>query len=157
MNSLEFECNSGKLIDMIYTIRGQQVMFDSDLAELYQVETKILNKAVKRNLERFPSSFRFQLSEKEYNNYINNILRFQIGTLKSEDGRGKHRKYLPYVFTEQGVSMLSAVLRSETAVKVSIQIMNAFVEMRKQISNFAGLFQRMNSIEQKQLIADDKF
>ena len=113
----------------IFTIRGMQVMLDSDLAELYQVEIKYLNRAVKRNIDRFPNKFKFQLSEQEYEQLIlqiasfyNNSLRFQNGTL--ETGRGKHRKYLPYAFTEQGVSMLSAVLRSDTAVKVSITIMD---------------------------------
>ncbi len=152
----------------IYTVRGSHVMLDSDLAKMYQVETKVLNRAVKRNIERFPELFRFQLTENEYKRILsNNSLRFQNDTLKmenednqspeKEDKRGKHRKYLPYVFTEQGVSMLSAVLRSETAINVSIQIINAFVKMRKYISNFNGLYQRMDKIEQKQLIADDKF
>ncbi|MCF7833099.1 MAG: ORF6N domain-containing protein [Candidatus Marinimicrobia bacterium] len=152
---------------MIYTIRGLQVMLDSDLAEIYQVETKILNRAVKRNIERFPESFRFQLTENEYKKILsNNFLRFQNDTLKKknaddqllekEDKRGKHRKYSPYVFTEQGVSMLSAVLRSETAIKVSIQIINAFVGMRKFIFQNANLFQRINNIEQKQIAGDIK-
>ncbi|MDO9179053.1 MAG: ORF6N domain-containing protein [Agitococcus sp.] len=146
----------------IYTIRGFQVMLDSDLAELYDVETKVFNQAVKRNNSRFPPNFMFQLSEDEYQN-----LRFQNGTssrddsLKSqivtlENGRGKHRKYLPYVFTEQGVAMLSAVLRSQTAVQMSIHIINAFVEMRRFISNNALIFQRLDSLEQKQFKTDDK-
>src|SRR6056297_3065326 len=104
----------------ILTIRGIHVMIDSDIAEMYDVETKVLNQAVKRNIARFPDSFRFQLTEEETIN-----LRSQSVTLESQ--RGKHRKYLPYVFTEQGVSMLSAVLRSDTAIQVSIRIMNAFV------------------------------
>ena len=124
--------------DKIHTIRGLQVMLDEDLAELYRVSTKVLNQAVKRNIERFPKRFMFRLTTSEYNSLRSQIvtlnmtkdpLRFQNGTLKSP--RGKHRKYLPYVFTEQGVSMLSAVLRSKTAVKVSIQIIDAFVTMRK--------------------------
>jgi len=99
----------------IYTIRKFQVMLDEDLAKLYQVETKQLNRAVNRNIKRFPPNFRFQLTKEEYET----ILRFQNGTLKenlNKDMRGRHRKYLPYVFTEQGVSMLSAVLRSDIAI-----------------------------------------
>ena len=161
MSNQELVIHANRLKEMIYTIRGQQVMLDSDLAEMYQVETKILNRSVKRNTERFPENFRFQLSEKEFNKYSKYFLRFQNGTLENpdvdEDKRGKHRKYLPYVFTEQGVSMLSAVLRSDTAIKVSIQIINAFVEMRKHISTFSGLTQRIDKIEQKQLMADENF
>ncbi|MEW6551096.1 MAG: ORF6N domain-containing protein, partial [Campylobacterota bacterium] len=120
----------------IYTIRGLQVMLDRDLAELYQVEVKRLNEQVKRNIERFPQSFRFQLTQDEYEHLMSKFdtssskesLRSHFATL--ENGRGKHRKYLPYVFTEQGVSMLSAVLRSDIAIKVSIQIIEAFVNMR---------------------------
>jgi len=146
----------------IYTIRGMQVMLDSDLAELYGVETKNLNRAVNRNSDRFPQNFMFQLSEEEHQNLksqfatssLSDSLRFQIGTL--ENGRGKHRKYLPYVFTEQGVAMLSAVLRSESAVQMSIHIINAFVEMRRFISNNALIFQRLDILEQKQTTTDEK-
>lgn len=142
---------------MIFTIRGVQVMVDSDLAKVYDVEIRRLNEQVKRNIERFPESFRFQLTEEEFENLRSQIatssstepLRSQIATL--ETGRGKHRKYLPYVFTEQGVSMLSAVLRSDTAVKVSIQIINAFVEMRKFIQHNASVFARLDSVERRQL------
>jgi phage regulator Rha-like protein len=135
----------------IFTVRNEQVMIDSDLAELYQVEIRVLNQAVKRNIERFPEVFRFQLSKDEYQN----VLSSQNVIL--EKGKGKHRKYMPYVFTEQGVAMLSAVLRSEVAIKVSIQIIQAFVEMKKMITANAGLFQRLNSIEEKQIISDQKF
>ncbi|MGJ1204679.1 ORF6N domain-containing protein [Sphingobacterium lactis] len=135
--------------NLIYTIRGKQVMLDSDLAKLYQVETKNLNKAVKRNIERFPQSFCFKLTEEEAEN-----LRFQIGTSSLNYGG---RRYLPYVFGEQGVAMLSAVLRSEIAVKVSIEIMNAFVEMRRLLIGNAALFSRMDKIELKQIEADGKF
>ncbi|MEA1956248.1 MAG: ORF6N domain-containing protein [Campylobacterota bacterium] len=140
--------------DKIYTIRGLQVMLDEDLAELYQVETKVFNQAVKRNIERFPEHFRFQLTEDEYQN-----LRSQIVTLKldSENNRGKHRKYLPYVFTEQGVAMLSAILKSKVAVQVSIQIIDTFVQMRKFISNNALIFERLDTLEQKQFKNDGKF
>ena len=159
----------------IYTIRGMQVMLDSDLAELYGVETKNLNRAVNRNSDRFPQNFMFQLSEEEHQNLksqfatssLSDSLRFQNGTLDDEESlrsqfvtlensRGKHRKYLPYVFTEQGVAMLSAVLRSQSAVQMSIHIINAFVEMRKFISNNALIFQRLDSLEQKQSKTDEK-
>nr|WP_240768726.1 ORF6N domain-containing protein [Olivibacter sp. XZL3] len=135
--------------NLIYTIRGKQVMLDSDLASLYQVETKNLNKAVKRNIERFPVSFCFQLTEEEVEN-----LRFQIGTSSLSYGG---RRYLPYVFTEQGVAMASAILRSDIAVKVSVEIMEAFVEMRRMLISNASLFHRLDNIELKQLEADQKF
>ena len=133
------------ITDKIYTIRDKQVMLDSDLAMLYQVETKQLNKAVQRNIKRFPSSFRFQLTQQEYDE----ILRFQNGTssIKSHGGR----RYLPYVFTEQGVSMLSAVLRSDIAIDVSIQIIEAFVSMRRFLLNNASLFQKIEQIEKRQI------
>lgn len=134
---------------MIYVIRNKQVMLDSDLAMLYQVETRVFNQAVKRNIARFPDSFRFQISKDEYE-----ALRSQIVTSKEEDANGNKkggRRYLPYVFTEQGIAMLSAVLRSDVAIQVSINIMNAFVEMRRFIANNALLFDRISSIELKQL------
>ncbi len=140
--------NTDKIKSRIYTLRGMQVMFDGDLAELYSVETKALNQAVKRNSERFPDDFMFQISQKELDILKSQIvtsstkgLRSQNVTLK--DGRGHHRKYLPYVFTEQGVAMLSGVLKSNTAVKISIQIMSAFVAMRRFISSNAQIFQRL--------------
>lgn len=135
--------------NLIYTIRGKQVMLDSDLASLYQVETKNLNKAVKRNIERFPVSFCFQLTEEEVQN-----LRFQSGTSSVSYGG---RRYLPYVFTEQGIAMASAILRSDIAVKVSVEIMEAFVEMRRILISNASLFHRLDKIELKQLEADQKF
>jgi phage regulator Rha-like protein len=135
--------------NLIYTIRGKQVMLDSDLAILYQVETKNLNKAVKRNIERFPVSFCFQLTDEEVQN-----LRFQIGTSSVSYGG---RRYLPYVFTEQGIAMASAILRSDIAVKVSVEIMEAFVEMRRILISNASLFHRLDKIELKQLEADQKF
>lgn len=145
--------STNNLKDKIYTIRGLPVMLDEDLAELYDVETKQINRAVKRNIERFPSNFVFQLNETEYEIMWSQIatgsLRFQNGTL--ENKRGKHRKYLPYVFTEQGVAMLSGVLKSDTAVKVSISIMNMFVLMRRFISTNAQVFQRLDNVERKQL------
>ena len=135
--------------NLIYTIRGKQVMLDSDLASLYQVETKNLNKAVKRNIERFPVSFCFQLTEEEVQN-----LRFQSGTSSVSYGG---RRYLPYVFTEQGIAMASAILRSDIAVKVSVEIMEAFVEMRRMLASNASLFHRLDKIELKQLEADQRF
>jgi hypothetical protein len=166
----------------IYTIRGLQVMLDSDLAELYGVETKNLNRAVNRNSDRFPQNFMFQLTEDEYQNLRfqngtssrDDSLRFQVGTLDNKEvlrsqivtsslvsqnvthNQRGGRRYLPYVFTEQGVAMLSAVLRSQIAVQMSIHIINAFVEMRKFISNNALIFQRLDSLEQKQFKTDDK-
>jgi phage regulator Rha-like protein len=142
----------------IFTIRNQQVMIDGDLAELYGVDLKRLNEQVKRNIERFPARYRFQLTKEEWEGVqlqSKLFLRSQNATLKNK--RGQHRKYMPYVFTEQGVSMLSAVLRSETAVKVSILIIDAFVEMKKFISVNAGIFQRLDKIEQKQIETDQKF
>ena len=145
----------------IFLIRGKQVMIDRDLAELYGVETKVINQAVKRNLERFPEEFRFQLTLEEYDflrsqfvtskvekdrlrsqsvtlNNVKDSLRSQIATSNDREEKKETRggrQYLPYVFTEQGVAMLSAVLRSETAVQVSIRIMNAFVQLRHYVSS----------------------
>jgi len=139
----------------IYTIRGLQVMLDRDLAELYDVEAKRLNEQVKRNSDRFPENFMFQLTEEEYQNLRSH---FATSSLRSQNATLEHggRRYLPYVFTEQGVAMLSAVLRSQTAIQMSIHIINAFVEMRKFISNNALIFQRLDSLEQKQFKTDDK-
>ncbi|MCD8153887.1 MAG: ORF6N domain-containing protein [Clostridiales bacterium] len=131
---------------LIYVVRGQQVMLDSDLAMLYQVKTKRLNESVKRNIVRFPKRFRFQLTEEETDS-----LRSQIATLNETSGRGAHRKYLPYVFTEQGIAMLSSVLRSDVAIQVSINIMDAFIEMRRFISNNAVMFERISAVELRQL------
>ncbi|EHO16574.1 hypothetical protein HMPREF9623_01273 [Stomatobaculum longum] len=137
---------------LIYVVRGQQVMLDSDLAMIYQVETKVFNQAVSRNIERFPENFRFQLTKEEFD-----TLRSQIAT---SNGRGG-RRYRPYMFTEQGIAMLSGVLRSDVAVQVSIRIMNTFVEMRRFIANNALLFEKVSDIELKQLEyqknTDEKF
>jgi hypothetical protein len=138
-----------EIAPLIHTIRDKQVIVDNDLATLYQVETKMLNRAVKRNEDRFPATFCFLLTEDEAER-----LRFQFGT--SNIGRGG-RRYLPYAFTEQGVAMMSAVLRSDVAVKISVEIMNAFVEMRKMLISNAALFSRMDKIEIKQSEADLKF
>ncbi|MGZ3697088.1 MAG: ORF6N domain-containing protein, partial [Bdellovibrionota bacterium] len=109
---------------MIFVIRGQKVMLDTDLAELYRVETKTLNRSVRRNIERFPEDFMFQLTSDEYE-----ILRCQIGTLRFDHGR--HRKYLPLAFTEQGVAMLAGVLNSPQAIRVNLAIMRTFVRLRQ--------------------------
>jgi len=137
--------------NLIYTMRGKQVMIDSDLAVLYQVSTKRLNEQVTRNKNRFPEKFMFQLSEDEYDN-----LRSQFAT-SSEESQHGGRRYMPYVFTEQGIAMLSAVLRSDVAVNVSIQIMDAFVEMRRFLISNASIFERMDRMELKQLETDQKF
>ncbi|GHU95574.1 hypothetical protein FACS1894156_5400 [Bacteroidia bacterium] len=196
----EIVISQAQIENRIFTIRGVQVMLDSDLAEMFQVETRVLNQAVKRNIERFPQAFRFQLIGAEVEDLRSQIAtssfsRYQFGTLNetsrsqyatlndfknsklqiatlndskrsksqfvtlndSPIKRGQNIKYLPYAFTEQGIAMLSAVLRSETAVNVSIQIMQTFVEMRKFILGNASIFQRLDNIEHKQLETDQKF
>ena len=140
--------NDQNIQSRIFTLRGLQVMLDSDLAQLYGVETKVFNQAVKRNIERFPERFRFQLSEDEFQN-----LRSQFVTSSEHGGR----RYLPYAFTEQGVSMLSAVLHSPTAIDTSIKIIDSFVNMRKFIAQNALIFQKFDQIEQKLLRHDDNF
>lgn len=141
----------------IYTIRGVQIMLDEDLAVLYKVSTKRLNEQVKRNQDRFPEEFCFQLSRDEHLNLksqlVTSSLRSQIATLNKR----VRRKYLPYVFTEQGVAMLSGVLKSSVAVRISIQIMTQFVAMRKLIQANSQIFTRLDIVEQKQLEADKKF
>lgn len=134
--------------DKIYQVRNLQVMIDSEIAALYGVETKVFNQAVKRNIERFPEEFRFQLTEEEFNN-----LKSQFVTSRSEHGG---RRYLPYVFTEQGVAMLSAVLKSKTAVEISIQIMHAFVEMRKFFASHGDLVTKIQHIEQRQILHESR-
>jgi len=163
---------------LIYKVRGVEVMLDSDLARVYGIETRVFNQAVKRNLERFPESFRFQLAKAEHDS-----LRSQIVTLNTAEnmvipadegthvavstksvrdplaaeianaagGRGRHRKYLPYAFTEQGVAMLSAVLRSRAAIEISISIINAFVAMRRFLVAHEPLLQRMDILEKRQI------
>lgn len=135
------------LTAFILRMRNEQVMLDRDLAKLYGVETKVLNQAVKRNIARFPDNFRFQLSKDELSNLVTNCDRF--ATLK-------HSTTLPYAFTEQGVAMLSAVLKSATAVEVSIRIMEAFISMRRFISQNAGLFQRVELLEKHQRDTEEK-
>ena len=133
--------------DLIYTVRGVQVMLDSDLAKLYGVETKNLNRAAKRNEDRFPEDFRFQLRREEVES-----VRCQIGTLAGQEADFHiGRTNLPYAYTEQGVAMLSAVLRSDTAVRVSVQIMKSFVEMRHFIASNASMFEQIRAVELRQL------
>ena len=125
----------------IYFIRSQKVMFDSDLAELYGVETKQLKRQVRRNIRRFPDDFMFEMTRDEYREY----LRCQNGTLK----KGQHSKYLPYAFTENGVAMLSTVLNSERAIDVNIQIMRTFTKLRTMLATHADLKRKIESMEQK--------
>lgn len=136
--------------NMIYNIRNKQVMIDSDLAMLYQVETKYLNRQKSRNSDRFPEDFCFQLTKEEYE-----ILRCQNVTSKKEKGSGG-RRYLPYVFTEQGIAMLSTVLKSKVATNVSINIMRTFVQMRQTFLSNKEMFARLDRVELKQLETDRK-
>ena len=135
----------------IFTIRGKQVMLDSDLAEYFGATTGNLNRAMKRNIKRFPDNFCFQLTKTDYYE----ILRCQTGILELE--QGKYSKYLPYVYTEQGIAMLTSVLHTERAIAASILIMEVFVEMRHFIANNTALFDRISKVELKQLEADKKF
>ena len=131
-----------QLPNRIFVLRAHNVMLDSDLAKLYGVPTGRLNEQVQRNRKRFPADFMFQLTGEE-----EGLLRSQIATLKR--GRGKHRKYLPYAFTEQGVAMLSSVLRSERAIQVNIEIMRAFVRLRRMTMSNADLARRLDALESK--------
>ena len=133
---------------IIRVIRGRQVMLDCDLAKLYQVETKRLNEQVKRNIKRFPDDFMFQLTPEE-------CLRSQIATSNEKQGRGGKR-YLPYVFTEQGISMLRSVLRSDVAIEVNICIMRAFVAMRHFLADNAQLFNRIELLGQGHILLNNK-
>ena len=152
---------SGTIHSRIFTVRGVQVMLDRDLAELYGVPTKALNQAVKRNIERFPERFMFQMSNEDIANLRSQIvtscvetsLRSQIVTLNKK--QGQHLKYMPYAFTEQGIAMLSAVLKSETAIVVSIRIMDAFVAMRRALASIAPLLARIEATERRQLKQED--
>ena len=131
----------------IFTIRGFQVMLDRDLSSLYGVQTKVLNQAVKRNIDRFPKTFAFQLSKIELDELVTNCDRFNLL---------KHSSSYPNAFTEQGVAMLSTVIRSETAIRVSIQIMETFVQIRKQIKSNDELLHRLIFLEKKQNTTDEK-
>jgi len=131
-----------RIESLICFVRGEKVMLDNDLAALYDVKVKVLMQAVKRNIERFPDDFAFQLTSDEFA-----ALRSQFVTLKK--GRGRHRKYLPYVFTEQGLAMLSSVLRSDRAIKVNVQIMRTFIRLRRLLSTHADLARKLNELETK--------
>ena len=147
------ELSNEEIKNLIYTIRGKQVMLDSDVAMLYHYETKNINKAVKRNIERFPEDFCFQLTKAEMDK-----MWFQNGTtLKGENNKYRSEKYLPYVFTEQGIAMLAGILKSDIAVKVSINIIKSFVEMRKFLILNGQVFERLTNIESKLLEHDKKF
>ena len=150
---MDFTNNEGTIAypeieHQIFTIRSVQVMIDRDLAELYSVQTKRINEQVKRNIQRFPPQFCFQLTKAEFSELVANCDRFVSL---------KHSSTLPFAFTEQGVAMLSAVLRSETAIKMSVQIIQAFVRMRKFIIENADIFRRIDRIEHTQAEADSKF
>jgi len=151
---------SERVVSKIFLIRSKKVMLDKDLADLYGVETKVLNQAVKRNLERFPADFMFQLNKQEAEIWKSQIeisnLRHQIGTssLRSQivtlkNGRGQHIKYLPYVFTEQGVAMLSSVLNSKRAIQVNIQIIRTFTQLRELLMTNKELRIKIENMEKK--------
>ena len=144
----ELIINENNIKDKIHNIRNQQVMLDRDLAELYGVETKVFNQAVKRNIKRFPENYRFQLNENEKNQLVTNC--DWLNSLK-------HSSSLPYVFTEQGVSMLSAILKSDRAIDISIKIIDSFVSMQKLISQNISMFERFERIEQRLNIHDKNF
>ncbi|MSP37776.1 MAG: ORF6N domain-containing protein [Deltaproteobacteria bacterium] len=131
---------SERLVRSILLIRGEKVMLDYDLADLYEVEVKQIKRQVRRNIDRFPKDFMFELSKQEYDS-----LRRQFGTIK----RGEHSKYLPYAFTEQGVAMLSTVLRSRRAVRVNIEIMRAFVRLREIVATHKDLARKLEALEGK--------
>ena len=135
---------------LIYNIRGKQVMLDSEVAMLYHYETKNINKAMKRNIERFPEDFCFQLTKEELGKTW-----FHFGT--TSELKYRSEKYLPYVYTEQGISMLAGILKSDIVINVSINIIRAFIEMRKFISNNAQVFERLTNVECKLLELDKKF
>lgn len=143
INVVKYE--TGNIRNLIYIIRGKQVMIDSDVAMLYHYETKNINKAMKRNVDRFPEDFCFQLTLEELKE-----MWFQNGTtFEKENIKYRSEKYLPYAFTEQGIAMLSGILKNEIAVQVSISIMRAFIEMRKFIATNGQIFQRLTNVEYK--------
>ena len=150
------EQDSANIQNLIYVIRGKQVMLDSDLAQLYQIETRTLNQSVKRNIKRFPERYRFQLTGEEYED-----LKSQIVISSTDDGNHGGRRKLPFAFTEQGIAMLSSVLKSDVAIQINIRIMDTFVDIRKYMANNVLLYEKVNNIELKQLefqkSTDEKF
>lgn len=170
--TIQNELTNEDIKNLIYTIRGKQVMLDSDVAMLYNYETKKINQAVKRNIDRFPEKFCFQLTEDEFSNLRSqfvtlneNHINFEqnnnwsqiVTSSKRDNSKHRGKKYLPYVFTEQGIAMLSGVLKNDIAVQVSIHIMDAFVEMRKFLMINGQVFERLTSMEYKLLEHDKKF
>ncbi len=145
--------NKEKIRSMIYKVRGKQVIMDSDVARLYHTETRNINQTVKRNIERFPERFCFRLTWDEFKNLKS---QFVTSSLESKNDYGGRRK-LPLVFTEQGIAMISSLIRSEIAIKTSINIMDAFIEMRKFISNNTNMLNRLTTVEYKLLEHDKKF
>lgn len=141
---------------VIYTFRGVQVMLDRDLAKMYNVETKVLNQAVKRNSGRFPERFMFQLSKEEFDNWKSQIVTSNMMSQSEIESFKMAVRRAPYAFTEQGVAQLSAVLKSDTAIEVSIRIMDAYVAMRRFISTNAEMFQRIERLESHQTSTDEK-
>ena len=139
-----------QIIERIFSLRGQNVMLDSDLAEMYGVDTKVLNQAVKRNILRFPEDFMFQLTSQEWEHLRSHFVTLDV------PGRGKYPKYLPKAFTEQGVAMLSSVLRSETAILVNIQIIRVYIKMRRMLFDSRELWRKMEKIESDITKKDDE-
>lgn len=147
------EIQNHEIKNLIYYIRGKQVMLDSDVAMLYHYETKNINKAMKRNIERFPEDFCFRLNKEELEE-----MWFQNGTtLKNDNMKYRSEQYLPYVYTEQGISMLSGILKNDIAIEVSIKIIRAFIEMRKILISNGQIFERLTNVEYKLLEHDKKF
>jgi hypothetical protein len=138
---------AGTIERRIFAMRGCTVMVDYDLAKLYRVSTKVFNQAVKRNIERFPSDFMFQLTPEEARDLRSQIVTLKAGTQKAGAGRGHHRKYAPYVFTEHGIAMLSSVLRSKRAVQMNIAIIRAFIRLREMLVNHEDLALRVERVE----------
>ena len=149
--SIQNTISNEEIKNLIYTIRGKQVMLDSDVAKLFNYATKDLNRNVRNNIERFPEYYCFRLTEDEYKS-----LRCKNFTL-NKNGRGEHRKYLPYVFTEYGITMLAGLLKSEIAVNISIKIVNTFIEMRNFLNSNGKVFERLTNVEYKLLEHDKKF
>lgn len=134
-----------QIVERIHTIRGLRIMIDNDLADMYGVETKVLNQAVKRNIERFPDDFMFELTKTEWERLRSQIVTLEVG------GRGRYPKYFPKAFTEQGVAMLSSVLRSKKAIEVNIQIIRVYHKMRKLLTDNKDLWQKLEQIEREML------